>query len=174
VARDPNFKVQYAAETLRKQKDAPEQVRLQDKFTAWVWKAEKKPFAAAETKKAVILLAEDKAILFEGEVRNFVILVKFRFDRERVRPAMENPPRTSLEPRVEDFKTIPKGALCHDLEMWLDHWSEPVADRDKNLVYAWVLTDKSRVVVALTPKKSGKVVYIKHERGQGQVDDLVK
>jgi hypothetical protein len=174
VARDPNFKVQYAAETLRKQKDAPEEVCLQDKFTTWVWKAEKKPFAAAETKKAVILLAEDKAILFEGEVRNFLNLVKFRFDLERVRSALENPPRTSLEPRLEDFKTIPKGALCRDVGMWLDHWGEPVADPANNSVYAWGLADTSRVVVALTPDKRGKVVYIKHDRGPGQVDDLVK
>lgn len=181
LARDPAFKDRYAADTLRKQKDGPQEVRIQDKFTAWVWSdSEKRP------KRAVVLLAEDKAIVAEGgsppsgAARPYLeaLLLINRFDLERVRVALDKPPRTSFEPRLEDFKVIPKSAPLRDFAMWID-WEarvpkEPVADLDKNLVYTWVLSPRSRVLVALTPDKVGKVVYIKHDQGEGKLDDLVK
>jgi hypothetical protein len=171
LARDPEFKQKYAAETVRKE---AKEVRV-GKRTGWLWNLEKEAQGKrdAVVARLVVPLGEDKALILEargaGPWEELTGLAE-RFDLARAETALEGPPRTEFGRNLDAFRALKKGMPYADVAGWVGEADEDVGQGVHILVYK--LPDGSRVLLGFADLKS--LMYVKHEGKDGKTEELVK
>jgi hypothetical protein len=174
LARDPAFKQKYATETLRKDAMRPKEIKVGTR-TGWLWnlakEGESKPDQVVW--RLVVLLAADKVLLFEGRGPGpweEALGLGQRFDLARTEAALAQPPRTDFRRNLANFRVLKKGVPYSDVVAWVGFADKDVGSGIHVLVYS--LPDGSRVLLGFADFKS--LMYVKHERKEGAVEDLVK
>jgi hypothetical protein len=92
LARDPAFKGRFSADTLKKEKNPPKELAIDEK-KAWYWTFDPKDRRLDVAQRLVVLLDVDKAIIIEriGSGPSLENVAK-RFDFAKVAKALANPP----------------------------------------------------------------------------------
>jgi hypothetical protein len=174
LARDPVFKKQYAADTLKKQANAPQEVKV-GKRAAWLWNLEKE--AGTDPNKVrtrlVLPLAEDKVIVFEAKGRGpweALTGLAEKFDQAAVEKALGKAPRTDSKRELALFRELRKGTPYADVVPWVG-----MADRDVGSgmhVLVYDLPDGSRVSLGYADFQ--KLMYARHEDKDGRTTELAE
>ena len=94
LARDPAFKERYAADVLKKEKNAPRE-REVNKKKAWLWEYPREEGKIDQlARRLVVLHDQDKAIILDqkGDGADLEVVAK-KFDFVKVEKALANPPK---------------------------------------------------------------------------------
>jgi hypothetical protein len=174
LARDPAFKEKYAAETVKKDKPAPEETKV-GKYAAWSWDLSKegeRKFDKVNSRQ-VVILAEDKVLIVEAfgspRAQHWADAAQ-GLDLEKLAAALDAPPRSKPRSSADEFTVFGRDVTWGDVAAWMGPPDEDVGSGIHVLVYK--LADGSRVVVGTPDYK--KVVYLKHEAKDGTKSDLLK
>jgi hypothetical protein len=165
VARNPDFKTQFAPDTLKK---APASILEIGKRKAWVWE---------DKKKVVIPLGDDKAVVLETDPASQAMpLVEYAksLDYDRIEKALAKPPRKDFAVTLETFTVLKKGDSTQGLYAWAGHakTTEPVGKKeDERFRWTYVLKDNSKIIVTTSDWKVERLV---HETADGATVDLLK
>jgi hypothetical protein len=165
VTRDPAFKDQFGAETLKK---APATILDMDKRKAWVWE---------DKKRVVVPLGEDKAVVLETDPHSEPMpLVEYAksLDYDRIEQALAQPPRADFTVTLETFKAFKKGDPILGLYDWAGPAKshEPIGKKeDERVLWTYLLKDDSKVLLTTAGAKIESVIY---ESADGTRLELLK
>ncbi len=172
LARDPAFKQKHSAESLRKEKMPPKEVKV-GKRTGWLWQLEGGAKPDAVVARLVVPLGAEKALILEakgaGPWEELTGLAE-RFDPARIEAALDSPPHTGSRRTIEAFKVLKKGVSYAEVVAWVGHADKDIGSGVHVMTYA--LPDGSRVLLGFADFKS--LLYVTHETKDGKKEELVK
>jgi hypothetical protein len=172
LARNPEFKKTYAAESLKLDKLNPTESKVGTN-KAWNWELVKPGQGGIDkpNSRMVVVLADDKVLIIEATgspmAAQFPALSGIAIDK--LTAHLDKAPITKNR-TLEAFQMIPKGATFQELTEWVGQPKEDIGSGIHIMVFP--LDDGSTVKVG-TPDLA-KLMYIKHTDKDGKTTDVLK
>ncbi|HYV38468.1 MAG TPA: hypothetical protein VE988_22480 [Gemmataceae bacterium] len=175
IARDADFTKMFTEETMKNNMPKAQKIEIA-KQDAWLieydqklGKKEKMPTHA----KLIVPLGDDHFLLITqvglGPFPESIQTLAEKFDFQKIKKALENPPDTGTHRTVEAFRQLKKGMSYAEAATWIGTAEKDIGSGIH--IMAYTLDDGSRVMLGFPD--FNKLMYVKHEGKDGKVVDLV-